>query len=514
MSESKSSPTTSSTTPSNPNQQVPRGLIVAVERPAPVVQDWSRGLLPSLCLLVFWFPVLDGLAVRTPPARDLPVLCLTALIVGVLAYALLIEAPGRLGLRTGRPLELVAADAFGGRGALMIPTLVSGLILIGIFAVGLRWAVDLTLLGLRLGGLIGPDVLSQMEWAGQSWPSLVFLVTAGLWSIVVALGGGFLIRILTPLMSVGIGLAALLMGVQVLLRISDLPGYRDLDPLFWGTNWPNRWVQAGQLAQWLFGLASLAGIMAVDWGRGLDSLGALRRGGLVGLTANLTIATVLSYLAAGGLIGALGQAPLTLRVGLINSPSWLGATTALVFGLLSAGSACASAFVLSHRFKAVLGGKRIVWVLAAALASWPLILGDLTDRLDLLLGLAGGLLGPAVGVLTGSGLARGFRWSGVHGGVMSRGAVAWFVGTSIGLVQPIATIIDGPEWLSAVPTAILGTLAALFVFLILRSGTNTPVIWTATDRDEKPSTPSSLEPSEPIESGVAQEPGSFPDANA
>ena len=184
-------------TPSRPDLRrwpyppaLPPTLQNALDRPPLERRGWLRSIAPNYIGLFCWVVYFDQLGQRTLSSGGLGWSVLGAMTAGLLCYQFLYYVPAMWGMRTGRPLTIVATSTFGTTGSVWIAGVAIGLAQVVWFAAGTYYATDLTFEGLvscrlldtkarnpvALGGLdagepVVPGHLARLELRhGACWP--------------------------------------------------------------------------------------------------------------------------------------------------------------------------------------------------------------------------------------------------------------------------------------------------------------------------------------------------------
>ncbi len=471
------------------------GTVVPVE-----CSSWSSGMAPAYIGTFLWVAFFDGLGKRALPVGGLGPSLLGVLAASILGYLLLYRVPALWGFATGRSLNGVSASTFGERGALVIPNLLIALGQVGLFAVGIGYGTEWMLDGLLTLGLVEPPSIRAVRWGGAVVPSPLFLTSAMVWGLVVALAGMGIVRWIAAIMQYfpvfpAVGLALAMAGGLTGLR-SFRPG--GIDPTT-GTLLAS--AEGARLAflttfQWTFGFLGLLGITGADWGAASLTQGDVRKGGWFGIAfapvvvASLALLAIVgnegkvqdrveasSEIVRGGVGAAstkldptVAQGRYTFRSAVVEAgfDRRLTATTLIIFALASFAPACYAAYEFGRRLSSVAPGfSKLAWTLVGVASGWFLIVGGWFARTELVFSILGGLFAPVAGAIVADS-ARQFRagWPAPRPGTNFAGVIAWTLGAAVGLAPIIARAIGSEALAKVAPASLLAFVAAFIAYLV------------------------------------------------
>jgi cytosine permease len=505
----------------SPGPPLPAHLRAALAAEPPGRKPWQWGIAPHYIGLFLWIVFFDQLARRTLTVGGLAMAVSGAAAAGLLGYLLLFYAPAMLGLKSGRPLAVVASSTFGASGSVWLPGFLLGLGQVAWFAVATSYATDFCLRGLVTAGLIAPEALRPLVWHGWTMPGPLFLITAAAWCAAIAPVGQVFMRWIGALMHVyPVFLAAMLAGTMVWALAGLAAGVEMRFPLPFDPRTAEPVVRGGPRAfatmiQLVFGFAATTGLIAVDWGAASREPRDVRLGGLIGIgftpaiVATLALMTVVVAAGRGpgfrsellaqdrmtevlnrprvrGFedpteaiaaqrdearreIRALGDSRFTYGHVLEASIGGrVGGAMMILFGLGSMAPAVYAAWSYGQRFSAV--GPRLsrwAWAFIGALAGFLLIASGVTTRLEEIFNIMGAVFAPVVGALAADALRHRGAWAGPRRGVNAPGVAAWLVGLGVGLLPMLGRL--APPWRlqDVQPAAVFAFLAAFATYGLL-----------------------------------------------
>ena len=467
---------------------------------------WSSGMAPAYIGTLLWVAFFDGLGKRALSMGGLGPSLLGVLAASILAYLLLFRIPASWGFATGRSLNGVSGSTFGIRGALLVPNLLIALGQVGLFAVGVGYGTELMLDGLLTLGFVEPQALRAVRMGNAVVPSPLFLTSAMVWVLVVALAGMGIVRWIAAIMQYfpvfpAAGLALVMAGGLTGLRSFQSPR---IDPMTGGIL---EGAEGARLAflttfQWTFGFLSLLGITGADWGAASLSQGDVRKGGWFSIAFAPVVVASLALLAVMGNEGkvqdrvgasteinrigprpqgttatkldpAVGQGRYTFRSAVLEGgfDRRITAAVLIVFGLAPFAPACYASHEFGRRLSSVAPrSSKLVWTLVGVTSGWFLIVGGWFDRTDLVFSILGGLFAPVAGAIVADS-ARHFRagWPSARRGVNLAGVVAWTVGAVVGLAPVVARAVGSERFNAVAPASLLAFVAAFGAYLLAAS---------------------------------------------
>ncbi|HWE36762.1 MAG TPA: purine-cytosine permease-like transporter [Isosphaeraceae bacterium] len=508
-------------TDESPGPGLSAPLRAALEAEPTGRKSWQYGIAPHYIGLFLWIVFFDQLARRTLTIGGLPMAVSGAATAGLLGYLFLFYAPAMLGLKTGRPLAVVASSTFGARGSTWLPGVVLGLGQVVWFAVATAYATDFCLRGLVAAGLIAPEALRPLVYRGWSTPGSLFLVTAACWCAAIAPVGHVFMRWIGALMHVyPVFLAAMLAATMIWALAGLASGVAIPFPLPYDPRTAEPIVRGGPRAfatmiQLVFGFTATTGLIAVDWGAASREARDVRLGGLIGvgftpaIVATLALMTIAVAAGRGPgfraeltaqeqldaslrrprirgvddptevlaaqrdearrAIRALGDSRFTYGHVLEASIGGrIGGAMMLLFGLGSMAPAVYAAWSYGQRFAAI-GPRpsRWAWTFLGALAGFLLIASGVTSHLEEIFTAMGAVFAPVVGALAADALRHRRAWPGPRRGVNVPGVAAWLVGLGVGLLPLLGRLTRPERFQDVQPAAVLAFLAAFATYGLL-----------------------------------------------
>lgn len=504
-----------------PGTELPAPLRAALEAEPPGRRPWQYGIAPHYIGLFLWVVFFDHLARRTLTVGGLPAAVSGAAAAGLLGYLLLFYAPAMLGLKSGRPLAVVASSTFGASGSAWLPGVLLGIGQVVWFAVATAYATDFILRGLATAGLIPTEALRQLTWRGWSTPSALFLVTAASWCAAIAPVGHIFMRWIAALMNIyPIVLAAMLAGTMVWAISGLASGVAVPFPLPYDPRTAEPIVRGGPRAfatmvQLVFGFTAMTGLLAVDWGAASREPRDVRLGGLIGvgftpaIVATLALMTIAVAAGRGpgfraellaqeqldavltrprvsgiddptqvlaarreeatGAVRALGDSRFTFGHVLEASIGRrVGGAMMILFGLGSMAPAVYAAFSYGQRFAAALRRRsRWTWTWVGAGAGFLIIASGVATRLEDIFTIMGAAFAPVAGALTADAIRHRRAWPGPRRGWNGPGVAAWLVGLGVGLLPMLGRLARPARWQDLQPASVLAFVAAFVTYSVL-----------------------------------------------
>jgi cytosine permease len=187
-------------------------------------------------------------------------------VAGLLCAWLLFYVPAMWGMRTGRPMIVVASSTFGARGATWVPFGLMALAQVVWFAVATYYATELTLRGWSPAACSIRGTSPRLA-RRPALKSPLFLVTSLFWSYAAALVGYYLVGVIAALMKVFPVFMALSLLLAALLSLGGHRG-RSTAPSAWeaGSVDFGGLRAVAVMIQLVFGFFATAGAASADWG--------------------------------------------------------------------------------------------------------------------------------------------------------------------------------------------------------------------------------------------------------
>ena len=465
-----------------------------VESPPNTRLPWTKGIAPRYIALFLLVPFADQLAGHSLALGGLGVALVGVTVGAGLAMVLLYYPSTILGLRARRPLDDVAASAFGEVGAAWIVPAVVAVAQLVWFAVTIDYAVEIAFRSLSAFGLLDPRHLTAPGPDGRFSADGLFLWVSACWVLASVVIGTVAFRLVAAVMAGYQAFPALALGAAALWAIPSAGRYVPAGPDP-GTEF-EPWA-AGFLGamQFVFAFAATFAVLGADWGAASRDEDDVRLGGIVGLmVAPMVIAALALLIVAGANAPAassvptglgppagfarqtdpIGETPrppdrdddLTLRGSLRSSLPPRAAGLALIvldLGLL--GPACFAPFVLTREARKLAPRlPRWAFVIGGALLAWPLVAVRIGMRIGPVLVFLGALMAPLGGVIAAECVRLRGRWTGPRPGVRALAVGSWLVGLGVGDL-PIVGGWLGVRSLADLP---LPTLLACFTAFALQ----------------------------------------------
>jgi len=434
----------------------------------PIVErrTWPTTIAPAYLGVFIWIPFLDALGRAGVGSSGAVFGALLAVLAG---YGLLYAAPARLGWSSGQRLPVVASTALGTGGGEWIVGVLFGLFGLVWAALAISFSVQLVLMGLIALDLIGAADLGRSSVGGLSLESPLFLVCTLFWTLIIASANGLrLVGVISALLKVYASVAALL-----LILIAAWAASHPTQDAARAVGEPEPGLIAPRVFQVVFGYFAFAGLMGVEWGAAVRERRDLRFGGLLGIVAGGSAATIAALIVASSDPGAMGAGGIDRELSPGSFPAAVlrgfGATAGsraagvvlLLFGLAALAPACYGAAIFTSRFRTHwpwLRGWGGIGVFYAAILATAAT--GLAARTEAIFAISGALFAPAAGVLTAEAILSRGRWAGVREGWPVPGVASWAIGAVVG-VAPMLGVAVGVPWLEAIqPASLYGYLTA------------------------------------------------------
>lgn len=435
----------------------------AIEPPPSGRPSWHSGAVPLLSLPFLSLTFLDSLGELVLPVAGLPRGLAELAASAFLATALFYLPLARMGGKGGAGLPALAESAFGRRAG---PWLL-GLLLIGtgvgLMALFVRDAVDLTLRGLDAVGLFNEAKALRIEVAGRDLGPFVELGVALAWCLALAAvaASTVLTRIIAALGKLAAFCLALAwMGLMAWCIWSARAEGAAMPPVPAGAAEAPRYV----LTTYILGFAAAALFASsAEWGAVLGSRREIDRAGWMGVAVAIASAGT-SVLAILTILGPTSTGDLSVRGAVLGR---LGGTieAALSWGFalgLMALAVFSAATALGPLARAFPNRRQLPWAFALGAAAFALIASGIADRPMPLACRLSAFLAPMIGALGGWWL-RGGRPDSPRKGWGWATLLAWGAGTAVGLLSPAAPLGDSSSWLRSGPTLVAAFLLALIV---------------------------------------------------
>jgi cytosine permease len=383
-------------------------------KPNPVANraPWFLNTAPSYAGVFLWIAFYQSMAEGTVDRAPWYVLVGALALAGILSYALYYFVPAMLGMRTGYPLYVVGSSTFGTSGGYLMPGLLMGLLQIGWFAVGTFFATKYILAAAGSGSGAG---------------SVPFAAIAIAWGLVMGLIGVLGIQYVARV-SMFLNAIPLVMLLLVFSQTnSGIAAY--------GTPSSDSWGASLTIIQLVIGFFATAGAAGADFGMGMRDERDVRLGGLVGVTAAITVTGTLALL---GVIGAKGLNPALTSfqfdavVGSIGG--FLATAMFALFALASIVPACFCAFIAGNSFSTMIPSvPRMLSTMTGVAVAVVLAIAGVAENLAGFFGIVGASFGPICGAMAADWFLSGKKWAGPREGINWAGYGAWALGFLVGI---------------------------------------------------------------------------------
>jgi cytosine permease len=475
---------------------------------------WYRGIAPAYLNLFIWAPFFDQLWAGRQVQSGIPWLFVDAILGSLICFGLYLTAAS-WGLSARKPLLVVASSTFGATGAEWLCGVAVAIAGVALYAIGINFGVDATLLGLRTCGLIDESGLAAWRAGPFVLKSPVFLGTAFFWvyitrlAIMMRLSG-----VLVALMKVYAPIALLLLTATAIWGVSST--WAKAHAIASGASGvgsaPIQNYTGGSALTMMVSYFALSALLSVDWGAAVGGRRDILRAGLpcvLGAAAWTSIMSLVvvnntaQWLGDGGPLAensSVGPMPMSFRWALSQGRELYppGASTAILvlFGLAAVAPAVSSLAKYSDGIGARWTALRPRWsTLIACPISLVLIVSFQVDHLGPIYRTMGALFAPVLGAMAGDLLGRNQARIVFRSGINPAGIVAWAAGCSVAAALEMTTPLQ-PDVIAALrPGSICGFLTSAIAYLVLSlfgSGA-VPLFAAATAKDSAPGIAGSAE---------------------
>jgi cytosine permease len=451
-----------------------------------VRRHWYLTIAPAYLGIFVWAPFFDSLWIADI-TRSRPAWLIASAVLGsTFCFVLLYWAPASWGLRTGRPLAIVAASTFGTIGSEWITGIGVAIANVVWYAVAIDYAVDATLIGLRTCGLIQVSNLSDWYLGSIAVKSAVCLGTALFWIYITGMAGLLkLTGVVAALMRIYAPIALMLLLGVALWLAPFLESFRTRDAAQIAEN-ADPFVRGRGHAsgfQLMMGYFALAGLASVGWGARVRQRSDLVAGGLAGIIVAASCTAAASMIAVAGTVGRLHRLGES-SIGIVEESNPLsfrwavscgiggvaGGVILILFGLAALAPACYSVWIYSESLSIHWPRLRQAgWTWLGGTVAFIMVATSSVRRLDLIMCAMGDVFAPAVGAMCGDWLRQRGRWSGMRPGISRPGVLAWGAGMAAALVLEVENAVNSRivEWWQS-PLA-YGYFTSLAVYWLLAS---------------------------------------------
>ncbi len=480
------------------SSKLPARLKSASESPSIPLKSWQKGVGPAFLSLALSVVLLDRLAPTTLIAGGLGPSVIAAMLAGLLSYWCLYYASAMWGVRSRKPLTVVASRTFGTAGVVFVPALLLVAVHIIWFAVTIEYAVQYALSGLVACGLLDPKHLASNHRGGWSVPKPLFLAVAASWSLTSAVIGTLAVRLVSAIMYAYVIFPVLVIVAATIWAIPAVSS-GPIEPMPF-TMGGGRAITS--MIQLVFAFLAAQGLTNIEWGAVTTNEKDVRSGGLAGVMLATPILVVLSLLIVAGSLGRTqetlatkaeqqrSQFPQRVDVGRPNpvlsrseqatpAPTLrdvflhgiggrLGGAALLILALALLGPACTNPYEIA-RYSTFVWPRIPRWAAAliGASATWPLIALGWTKDLESVFSLLGAMTAPVLGAIAADFAKSRGQWLGPRHGINLAGFAAWILG--IGAAFAISRWGDFNVVTRYLPSSVVGFGTGFIVYLVLAS---------------------------------------------
>jgi len=448
---------------------------------------WYWTIAPAYAGVFLWVPFFDRLGRETLPSAPWPLLVGAALVAAILCNLLLFRIPALWGFRSGGRLSTVAASTFGVQGSIRLIGPSLGLAAVVWYAVALSYALDLTFRALFECGFLSPASLKPWQLGGLTLKPPIVLLTACWWVFITRLAGKSFAHVISTLMKVYTPTALGLLTLTMVVSLSGVSPYRtggsgDLATFPVGFE-SDAILPALRLIHLIFGFFAMAGLMAADWGRTVNTERDVRLGGTVGVALTCFLTASLALLTVAGSIGGLSLAGSSEPIGgadlealpftftravdrTIGGPpaGWILA----LFGMATLAPACYSAWNFTHQFfRLVPSVSRKTWAWIGAVAGFALFATYSVENTESIFTIMGAVFAPAVGCIAADFQRKRGQWTDVRQGLNPAGVLAWMLGLTVGLIPEFGRWFSYAGAARFQPASLIAFASAFLAYQVL-----------------------------------------------
>jgi cytosine permease len=416
-----------------------------VERSTPVPMaarlPWHKSTFPTYAGIFLWVGFYLTLADSTIRFASVGVCLFALLVAGLLCFGLYYYVPATLGMRTGRPLYVVATSTFGTTGGYLVPGLMMGFLQIGWVAV--------------VGAVAANFIMKALNETSR--PLYCAVVVVWIYSLgwVAFKGINYVGRVAKYLNWV-----PLIMVVIVFWK--NLGGIGNYHP-----SHPDPKIGFLNVLTVVIGFFATAGAAGADFGMNNAGKRDVILGGVCGIVGGTLIAGGLPILSVAGYIGR-GAGPVNYDYSAaISSVGTLAPLMFTLFAVASMVPTCFSSFIGANSFSTMLPMiPRSVSAFAAATLSVILAVTGVAGNLAGFFGLVAASFGPICGAMAADYIVAGRRWSGPRLGINWAGCIAWLVGFLVGTPEHIPGL--PANWVNADnPSCLYSFIVGFAIYLTL-----------------------------------------------
>ncbi|MCF7957100.1 MAG: cytosine permease [Phycisphaerae bacterium] len=411
------------------NGNLPSYLTSATPNPKENRAPWYKNTAPAYAGIFLSVPFMAGMAGALVAGS------LTAAIIGLFMGAMfclvLYYVPGKLGMKTGMPLYVVASSTFGTHGGILIPGLLMGVVQIFWHAFFTTSAAGFFMEAIGKGAPVNELAKMPLYWG-------VCAVLGLALAFVGAVGIGLLSKLssflpIFPLVAI---------AVAAVVNSKGLGNFSEAVSSTNGVLAPASAAMFAALAA-TAGFFASAGVAGTDFGMNSRNEKDVALGGFFGITCVALVAGVLAIVAIAGAIGTnpeiAGMKGFDPFIAAINQPGGIMATlSSWVFVIACICPLGFCAFLAANAFSTMMPKiPRIpMTMVAGAIGVVLAATGKASDLVGFFV-MVGAAFGPIAGVMLADYVRHG-GWAGPRKGINLAGYIAWAIGLVMGLLGPLS----------------------------------------------------------------------------
>ena len=401
---------------------LPSYLVSTSPNPNENRAPWYKNIAPTYAGIFLSVPFMAGMAgALTYGSISAAVI---GLIMGAFFCMVIYYVPGKLGMKTGLPLYVVASSTFGATGGIAVPGFLMGIVQIFWHAFFTTAAAGFFMQA------IGQDPAESQA---------LYWGVCAVWGLSMALVGALGIGLLAKLST---WLPIFPLVFIALAAIANMGGLANFSENV--TVAPDVSGVAIRLAMFAAlastaGFFASAGVAGADFGMNSRNEKDVALGGFVGVTVAAIVAGLLAILAIAGAVGKNPEVDITGAgfepfFAAINETGGLAKVSAWVFVIACICPTGFCAFLASNAFATMLPKlPRVPMTLVAGLIGVVLAATGIANNLVNFFMMVGAAFGPIAGVMLADYMRSG-GWKGPRKGINWAGYIAWAIGLVLGLL--------------------------------------------------------------------------------
>jgi cytosine permease len=410
------------------NGQLPNYLKSASPNPAENRGSWFSTIAAPYAGIFLSVPFMAGMAGALIAGS------ITAAIIGLFMGAMfclvIYYVPGKLGMKTGMPLYVVASSTFGTTGAIAIPGFLMGIVQVFWHAFFTTAAASFFMDAIGRGAPVAELANTPLFWG-----------VCAVWGLALAFVGAVGIGLLGKLSS---WLPIFPLAAIAIAAVANFKGIGGFKEAVETTNGGLAPVNLAMFAA-LMGAAGFfasAGVAGTDFGMNAKDEKGVALGGFFGVTVGALVAGTLAIIAIAGAIGndpsIAGMKDFDPFIASINqSGGAMAKVSAWVFVIACICPTGFCAFLASNAFATMLPKlPRIPMTLVAGAVGVVLAATGVANNLVGFFMMVGAAFSPIAGVMLADYIRSG-GWAGPRKGINWAGYIAWAIGLVLGLLGAI-----------------------------------------------------------------------------